>query len=77
MQWNSFSPSKQPKSTFAEDRDGPRVFRSVLTITKVINGKRITTRRIIEHGQERTEVEEDGKLKSVTTRNCNSPPHKH
>ncbi|KAM8995103.1 dnaJ homolog subfamily B member 8 [Ara ararauna] len=69
MQWNSFGPREQPKSTFAEDRAGPHGIRSVLTTTKVINGKRITIRRIIEHGQERTEVEEDGRLKSVTTRN--------
>ncbi|XP_061312203.1 dnaJ homolog subfamily B member 8 [Pezoporus flaviventris] len=74
MQQNLFGPGKQPKSTFAEDRAGTHVIRSVLTTTKVINGKRITTRRIIEHGQERIEVEEDGKLKSVTTRNCNAPP---
>uniref|UniRef100_A0A8B9Z5M9 Uncharacterized protein n=1 Tax=Buteo japonicus TaxID=224669 RepID=A0A8B9Z5M9_9AVES len=39
---------------------------SVLTTTEIINGKRITTRKIIENGQERTEVEEDGRLKSVT-----------
>uniref|UniRef100_A0A672V669 Uncharacterized protein n=1 Tax=Strigops habroptila TaxID=2489341 RepID=A0A672V669_STRHB len=39
---------------------------SVLTTTKVINGKRITTRRIIEHGQERIEVEEDGRLKPLS-----------
>ncbi|XP_005142296.2 dnaJ homolog subfamily B member 8 [Melopsittacus undulatus] len=77
MQLNPFSTSKQPKSTFAEDRARPHDIRSVLTITKVINGKRITTRRIIEHGQERIEVEEDGKLKSVTTRNCNGTLHKH
>ncbi|XP_030358092.1 dnaJ homolog subfamily B member 8 [Strigops habroptila] len=76
-QWNLFGPSEQPKSAFAEDRARPHDIRSVLTTTKVINGKRITTRRIIEHGQERIEVEEDGRLKSVTTRNCNVPQHKH
>ncbi|KAM5326152.1 dnaJ homolog subfamily B member 3-like [Glossophaga mutica] len=35
-------------------------FRSVSTSTKIINGKKITTKRIIENGQERVEVEEDG-----------------
>uniref|UniRef100_A0A8C4J945 Uncharacterized protein n=1 Tax=Dromaius novaehollandiae TaxID=8790 RepID=A0A8C4J945_DRONO len=40
-------------------------FRSVSTTSEVINGRRITTRKIIENGQERTEVEEDGQLKSV------------
>ncbi|XP_009888151.1 PREDICTED: dnaJ homolog subfamily B member 8 [Charadrius vociferus] len=65
MPWNSFSPGKQPTSSFAEDTAGPHSVRSVLTTTEVINGKRITTRKIIENGQERTEVKEDGQLKSV------------
>ncbi|KAF1470006.1 hypothetical protein FQV08_0014799, partial [Pygoscelis antarcticus] len=63
MPWNSFR--EQPTS-FAEDTDGPRNARSVLTTTEVINGNRITTRKIIENGQERIEVEEDGQLRSVT-----------
>ncbi|XP_063145022.1 dnaJ homolog subfamily B member 6-like [Candoia aspera] len=33
--------------------------------TNFINGKQITTKRIVEDGQERVEVEEDGELKSV------------
>ncbi|XP_050992347.1 dnaJ homolog subfamily B member 6a isoform X1 [Labeo rohita] len=41
-------------------------FRSVSTSTKFINGRKITTKRIVENGQERVEVEEDGQLKSVT-----------
>ncbi|CAM4526183.1 unnamed protein product [Leuciscus chuanchicus] len=41
-------------------------FRSVSTSTKFINGRRITTKRIVENGQERVEVEEDGQLKSLT-----------
>ncbi|KAG5268229.1 hypothetical protein AALO_G00209730 [Alosa alosa] len=41
-------------------------FRSVSTSTKFINGKKITTKRIVENGQERVEVEEDGQLKSLT-----------
>ncbi|KAL8183004.1 UNVERIFIED_CONTAM: DnaJ subfamily B member 2 [Gekko kuhli] len=40
-------------------------FRSISTSTKFINGKRITTKRIVENGQERLEVEENGELKSV------------
>ncbi|XP_052631718.1 dnaJ homolog subfamily B member 8 [Harpia harpyja] len=66
MPWNSFSPSEQPTSSFAEDTAGPHSIRSVLTTTEIINGKRITTRKIIENGQERTELEEDGQLRSVT-----------
>ncbi|KAJ8419132.1 hypothetical protein AAFF_G00006310 [Aldrovandia affinis] len=41
-------------------------FRSVSSSTKFVNGKKITTKRIIENGQERVEVEEDGQLKSLT-----------
>ncbi|XP_066477258.1 dnaJ homolog subfamily B member 6-like [Tiliqua scincoides] len=33
--------------------------------TNFINGKQVTTKRIVEDGQERVEVEEDGELKSV------------
>ncbi|NXS40386.1 DNJB8 protein, partial [Balaeniceps rex] len=66
MPWNSSSPREQPTSSFAEDTAGPHSVRSVLTTTEVINGKRITTRKIIKNGQERTEVEEDGQLRSVT-----------
>ncbi|KAM8881056.1 dnaJ homolog subfamily B member 6b [Synchiropus picturatus] len=41
-------------------------FRSVSTSTTFVNGKKITTKRIVENGQERVEVEEDGQLKSLT-----------
>ncbi|CAM9529061.1 unnamed protein product [Lampetra fluviatilis] len=40
-------------------------FRSVSTTTKMVNGKKISTKRIVENGQERVEVEENGRLKSV------------
>ncbi|KAG9467956.1 hypothetical protein GDO78_013965 [Eleutherodactylus coqui] len=38
---------------------------SVSTTTNIVNGKRITTRRTVENGVERVEVEEDGQLKSI------------
>ncbi|XP_053323696.1 dnaJ homolog subfamily B member 6 isoform X2 [Spea bombifrons] len=41
-------------------------FKSVSTSTKIINGKKVTTKRIVENGQERVEIEEDGQLKSLT-----------
>ncbi|XP_068196898.1 dnaJ homolog subfamily B member 6a [Antennarius striatus] len=41
-------------------------FRSVSTSTKIVNGRKITTKRIVENGQERVEVEEDGHLRSLT-----------
>ncbi|NXK55870.1 DNJB8 protein, partial [Chauna torquata] len=66
MPFNSFSPSEQPTFSFAEDTAGPHSFRSVLTTTEMINGKRITTQKIIENGQERIEVEEDGQLRFVS-----------
>ncbi|TRZ04352.1 hypothetical protein DNTS_000476 [Danionella cerebrum] len=47
-------------------RGGMGNFRSVSTSTKFVNGRRITTKRIVENGQERVEVEEDGQLKSIT-----------
>ncbi|KAG8515568.1 DnaJ subfamily B member 3 [Galemys pyrenaicus] len=40
-------------------------FKSVSTSTEIINGRKITTKRIVENGQERVEVEEDGVLKSL------------
>ncbi|CAN9497879.1 unnamed protein product [Ophioblennius macclurei] len=40
-------------------------FKSVSTSTRIVNGKRTTTKKIKENGQERTEIEEDGVLKSV------------
>ncbi|XP_041434807.1 dnaJ homolog subfamily B member 2-like [Xenopus laevis] len=40
-------------------------FSSMSTSTKFVNGKRMTTKKIMENGVERVEVEEDGKLKSV------------
>ncbi|KAL0985618.1 hypothetical protein UPYG_G00159510 [Umbra pygmaea] len=40
-------------------------FKSVSTSTRIINGKCTTTRKIKENGQERTEVEENGVLKTV------------
>nr|XP_025745041.1 dnaJ homolog subfamily B member 3 [Callorhinus ursinus] len=47
-------------------RGGSRNFRSVATSADIVSGKNITTKRIVENGQERVEVEEDGELKSLT-----------
>ncbi|XP_007504741.1 dnaJ homolog subfamily B member 6 isoform X1 [Monodelphis domestica] len=41
-------------------------FKSISTTTKIVNGRKITTKRTFENGQERVEVEEDGQLKSLT-----------
>ncbi|XP_040208630.1 dnaJ homolog subfamily B member 6 isoform X1 [Rana temporaria] len=41
-------------------------FKSVSSSSKIINGRKVTTKRIVENGQERIEVEEDGQLKSLT-----------
>jgi hypothetical protein len=41
-------------------------FKSISSSTKIVNGRKITTKRIVENGQERVEVEEDGQLKSLT-----------
>ncbi|XP_070784335.1 dnaJ homolog subfamily B member 6b isoform X2 [Enoplosus armatus] len=53
-------------SSFGGGGGGMGNFRSVSTSTKVVNGRKITTKRIVENGQERVEVEEDGQLKSLT-----------
>ncbi|XP_030630185.1 dnaJ homolog subfamily B member 6a isoform X2 [Chanos chanos] len=53
-------------TSFGGSSAGMGNFRSVSTSTKFINGRKITTKRIIENGQERVEVEEDGQLKSLT-----------
>ncbi|KAM8856575.1 dnaJ homolog subfamily B member 2 isoform 2-T2 [Spinachia spinachia] len=47
------------------DSMGGGNFKSVSTSTRIINGKRTTTKKVKENGQERTEIEEDGVLKSV------------
>ncbi|XP_008940674.1 PREDICTED: dnaJ homolog subfamily B member 8-like [Merops nubicus] len=60
--WDSFSPRKHSTASSAEDTAGQHSVRAVITTTEVTNGKRITTRKIIENGQERTEVEEDDQL---------------
>ncbi|XP_027812002.1 dnaJ homolog subfamily B member 3 [Marmota flaviventris] len=44
---------------------GTGSFKSMSTSTEMVNGKKVTTKRIIENGQERVEVEEDGELKSL------------
>lgn len=41
-------------------------FKSISTSTKMVNGRKITTKRIVENGEERVEVEENGQLKSLT-----------
>uniref|UniRef100_A0A8C0BGB6 DnaJ heat shock protein family (Hsp40) member B2 n=1 Tax=Buteo japonicus TaxID=224669 RepID=A0A8C0BGB6_9AVES len=52
-------------SSFSSGADAGLGFRSVSTSTTFVNGRRITTKRIIENGRERVEVEEDGELKSI------------
>ncbi|NP_001085074.1 dnaJ heat shock protein family (Hsp40) member B2 L homeolog isoform X1 [Xenopus laevis] len=47
------------------DLGGSGNFCSVSTSTKFVNGKKITTKRVMENGVERVEVEEDGELKSI------------
>ncbi|XP_048390903.1 dnaJ homolog subfamily B member 2 isoform X2 [Stegostoma tigrinum] len=64
----SFSiPTGSDFTSFSANVGGPGLgsFRSVSTSTKLVNGKRITTRKIVENGEERVEIEEDGQLKSV------------
>lgn len=66
----TFSSSFPGRSDFSSSSfsfsPGAGAFRSVSTSTTYVQGRRITTRRIMENGQERVEVEEDGQLKSVS-----------
>nr|6U3R_A Chain A, DnaJ homolog subfamily B member 6,DnaJ homolog subfamily B member 6 [Homo sapiens]6U3S_A Chain A, DnaJ homolog subfamily B member 6 [Homo sapiens] len=66
----SFDFFEDPFEDFFGNRRGPRGgmgnFKSISTSTKMVNGRKITTKRIVENGQERVEVEEDGQLKSLT-----------
>lgn len=62
---NSFRPSEQSTSSFAEDTAGPHRVRSVSTSTEEINGKKFTIKKIIENRQERMESE-DGQRRSTT-----------
>uniref|UniRef100_A0A8D2GVD6 Uncharacterized protein n=1 Tax=Urocitellus parryii TaxID=9999 RepID=A0A8D2GVD6_UROPR len=41
-------------------------FKSISTSTKMVNSRKITTKRIIENIQERVEVEDNSQLKSLT-----------
>uniref|UniRef100_A0A8B9HN44 DnaJ heat shock protein family (Hsp40) member B2 n=1 Tax=Astyanax mexicanus TaxID=7994 RepID=A0A8B9HN44_ASTMX len=60
VDFTSFSPSSSSMGGM-----GGGNFKSVSTSTRVVNGKRTTTKKIRENGQERTEIEEDGVLKSI------------
>ncbi|XP_020138790.1 dnaJ homolog subfamily B member 8 [Microcebus murinus] len=53
-------------ASFGGSAGGSSGFRSVMSSTEVVNGHKVTTKRVVENGQERVEVEEDGQLKSVT-----------
>ena len=41
-------------------------FKSTSTSTKVVNGKKVTTKKVIENGKETVEIYENDKLKSRT-----------
>ncbi|KAF7463608.1 dnaJ homolog subfamily B member 8 [Marmota monax] len=53
-------------TSFGGSGSGSSGFKSVMSSTEMVNGHKVTTKRIVENGQERVEVEEDGQLKSVT-----------
>ncbi|XP_021550801.1 dnaJ homolog subfamily B member 8 [Neomonachus schauinslandi] len=53
-------------TSFGGSGAGSSGFKSVMSSTEMVNGHKVTTKRIVENGQERVEVEEDGQLKSVT-----------
>nr|XP_020463370.1 dnaJ homolog subfamily B member 6-like [Monopterus albus] len=65
VQFTSFSSSFGGLNSMDSMIGGMGNFRSVSTSTRIINGKRTTTKKIKENGQERIEIEEDGVLKRV------------
>ncbi|KAK2839668.1 hypothetical protein Q5P01_013408 [Channa striata] len=65
VEFTSFSSSMGGLDGMSSMGGGMGNFKSVSTSTRIINGKRTTTKKIKENGQERIETEEDGVLKSV------------
>ncbi|XP_028654704.2 dnaJ homolog subfamily B member 6-B-like [Erpetoichthys calabaricus] len=53
-------------STSKEESGSQNDTRSMRVSVEMINGKRITTKRILDNGQEKVEVDENGLLESVT-----------
>uniref|UniRef100_A0A3Q3MMW3 DnaJ heat shock protein family (Hsp40) member B2 n=1 Tax=Mastacembelus armatus TaxID=205130 RepID=A0A3Q3MMW3_9TELE len=65
VEFTSFSSSLGGLNGMDSIGGGMGNFKSVSTSTRIINGKRTTTKKIKENGQERIEIEEDGVLKSI------------
>ncbi|KAM3861899.1 dnaJ homolog subfamily B member 2 [Diretmus argenteus] len=65
VEFTSFSSSMGGLDGMDSMGGGMGMFKSVSTSTRIVNGKRTTTKKIKENGQERTEIEEDGVLKTV------------
>ncbi|XP_028249879.1 dnaJ homolog subfamily B member 2 isoform X2 [Parambassis ranga] len=65
VEFTSFSSSFGGLDGMDRMGGGTSNFKSVSTSTRIINGKRTTTKKIKENGQERIEIEEDGVLKSI------------
>ncbi|XP_015235437.1 PREDICTED: dnaJ homolog subfamily B member 6-like isoform X1 [Cyprinodon variegatus] len=63
--FSSFSTSFGGLDAMESMGGGMGNFKSVSTSTRIVNGKRTTTKKIKENGQERVEIEEDGVLKQV------------
>ncbi|XP_004646153.1 dnaJ homolog subfamily B member 8 [Octodon degus] len=53
-------------TSFGGSGAGSSGFKTVMSSTEIVNGHKVTTKRIVENGQERVEVEQDGQLRSVT-----------
>lgn len=70
--FSSFFPNDGGMSSFMSSSfssggmGGGGNFRSVSTSTKIVNGKKVVTKKVIENGKETVTVEENGVLKSKT-----------
>ncbi|ESN93642.1 hypothetical protein HELRODRAFT_103366, partial [Helobdella robusta] len=58
-------------TSFSSSSGAPGNFKSTSTSTRIINGKRIVTKKIVENGSETVIIEEDGVMKSRTVNGVN------
>lgn len=61
---DAFSAFTSSTTNFQSFSDAPSAIRRITTTTKVVNGKKINTKKVLENGVETVHVYENGQLKS-------------
>ena len=51
--------------SFSSSSGGPAARKSVTKTVKTVNGRKVETKKVVENGNERIEIRENGKIKSV------------